>query len=1036
MKNITTIVNVKEENCYGCGACKNICPHSAIEMIDILGEGFLYPVVNRDKCEDCGLCVKACPSLNRYQKKLDNPWAYAIKSEAQMAENSSSAGFFYILAKFIFSQGGYVCGAVYDDKFNVCHVLTNDWNTILLMRKSKYVQSNILNTYFETKEKLDAGNIVFFTGTPCQIAGLLTFLGKEYDNLLTMDVICHGVPSPGMWRKYLDENWEVDRLENIDFRYRDNKGLYGNNFIKFTFKNGNECVYGKSDNSFYKSFQSNIILRSSCEYCEYAVTPRAADFSVGDWWGVKFIRPDLIDDDKNSLLLVNSKRAFEVFQLIKNQFKLELKISVPQALANNRSQKAQRISPFRNAFFELIKSGKTFNEALKKSLFPQYDVIIVGSALNKNYGAIMTNYALYKAVRTAGYSVAISNKPHEHDVDHSICFFEKYTCLAPSKSNWKDYNWMTNTFLLGSDQLWNYKLFKNKNFYLDFAYNDKKRITYSTSFGFDYLTMLEKFQNIYPVVNSLMKRFDYISVREDDAIKICNLEHSVDAYLVLDPVFLLREQEYSLISKEAKHKIKYKYVTSYSLSASESVQFNNLLLYVSEYLSLPTVNMLSGKSSTFEEQRKNIMGFICKNLSVEEWLYNMQNGEFIVTDSFHGTCFSIIFKKNFIVIQKDWGISRLTSLLNMFGLQDRLIHSFEEIKGKEYLLEDKIDYKKVYRILNEKRIESLNWLMYSLKANRRVSEHYYVDDKNMMPTDIIFRNVKNLFEYLEVLDDNFEEYVLIACSHGNSFNREYANSLAQYCMKRMSILDFESYKGNRTNGNLLKDASVNVIAKGNGKRNCRTLGILMKEAALIEFRQKSHQVYSISFDWNSNATKGSFRIQLGQSPWDSLTEDIQISSGISGGHYENIYISSSSVDQFESGEIQIRTDEMDNEVFIENLKIQKGNCPTEEYSVNKKMNGFALICNYEDDYLDLSVTSMGRLQYHIEDIRILLEYSNQGYRNCRPISELYIDNTNNRFIYPLKRVGLYLMLYSKISKKIVDISYLHTDPCNGELIHM
>lgn len=1046
----STIDDVKKENCYGCGACQNICPSHAIEMRDILGEGFLYPVIDKEKCVSCGLCVKACPSIHRVNDKVINPSAYAVKCESQIAEASSSAGIFYLLAKHILLEGGYICGAVYDEKFNVHHTLTDDRNIVSRMRKSKYVQSNTRNVYAETKYKLEAGDKVLFTGTPCQVAGLLAFLSKEYDNLLTMDVICHGVPSPGMWRKYLDENWEVDKLGNIDFRYRGDKSLYGSQFLKFTFKNGNEYIcYKAGDDSYYTHFMINLALRPSCEHCEYAVTPRAADFSAGDWWGAKTLRPDLIDDDKTSLLLVNSKKAYETYQLIHDKFKFELSISLQDAMSNNRSSIRCNISPQRKYFFEQIRKGDTFEGAVRKSMFPQYDVIIVGSALNKNYGAIMTNYALYKAVANAGYKVAFTNYPTETTPERAINFFEKNTELAVPKKNFRDYNWMTDTFLLGSDQLWNYTCFKvhKLRYYLDFAFSNKKRISYAPSYGFDYLTMYGEAQSEYPVANSLMKRFDCISVREHAGVQISQQEYSVAATWVLDPVFLLKSEDYVSLAEEAKRKPYYRYIASYFLIMRE--QANDIMWYVAEHFKLPMINMTNNDPASFIEEHKDEVIPICEDVSVEEWLYNIQNSEFVVTNSFHCTCFSIILRKNFIVIQKDWALSRLTSLLNMLGLQDRLVGSFEEMKEKEYLLDTPIDYEKVHQILNEKRAESLRWLMDSLKAPKCVTEHLYLDRRGMLPEEAAFEEITHLADYLEKLRNDSEDHVLIACTHGNNFDRERAHSIVRYCMDRLHISEMDYNGTARVNDNLLSDellsdnllpdnllpdGSIHVLAKGNGKKNCRTLGIKLKDCELESFRQNPHYVYSVSFDWNTNASGGSFRMQLGQTPWDSITEDIEVSDRIRGGHYENIYMSSACIAKFESGELQVRTDDLEGELRIDNLKLERGNRPTAKYSSQKDMNGLALICDATERHLDLSVTSIGRLQYQAGGTRILLEYLNQGYRNCKPISELYIDIAG-RDIYPMQKEGLYLMLYSKKSQRMIDISRVE-DAYNGSLVHM
>lgn len=538
-KRDNTVHCVDTEQCYSCGACCNICPKDAIDMKSKKWGGTLFPEINKEKCISCGLCVKACPALNRYSGKIVNPRAYAVKNDEKVAEESSSAGVFYNLAKYVYEHGGYVCGAVWDNSFNAVHILTNDWNQIEKMRRSKYVQSDIGMVYREILELLKADKLVLFTGTPCQIAGLYGFLGKKYDKLLTVDLICHGTPMPGIWKQYLNENWDIDELENIDFRYRGNKGHWGSQFLKFTYKNGNEIIFDNVNNCYYKAFKKKYILKDSCMDCKYAVTPRVGDFSIGDWWGAVNVRPDLIDGNKMSIVLLNSKKSISIFNEIREKFQMTQEISYSQAMNNNRASAKIDRPKERDLIEKDMEEGKKFEQSVRNSLYPQYDIILFGSTLSSNYGAIMTYYALYKVCELLGYNVGVANYQSKDTPKHSLKFFEKYTQLAPAQKDYREYNWMTDTFLLGSDQLWNYNCFENcrLQFYLDFVDSSKKRIAYATSFGFDYLTMYEKKSSQYPKANSLIKRFDDISIRESDGVKVCKQEYSLSASRVLDSVY-------------------------------------------------------------------------------------------------------------------------------------------------------------------------------------------------------------------------------------------------------------------------------------------------------------------------------------------------------------------------------------------------------------------------------------------------------------------------------------------------------------------
>ena len=206
--------------CCGCGVCKQICPKGAIAM-KVDEEGFLYPTVDNSKCIKCDLCVKTCPILNkpRTYKVLET---YAAKHKSnEIKLKSSSGGIFTALAETILKEGGVVFGAVFDKDWNIIHTYVDNVLDLDRIRRSKYVQSNTLETFKETKKFLDSGRQVLYTGTPCQIAGLRKFLGKDYNNLLTADIVCHAVPSPAVWQKFLQENLDISQIKAINFREKD-----------------------------------------------------------------------------------------------------------------------------------------------------------------------------------------------------------------------------------------------------------------------------------------------------------------------------------------------------------------------------------------------------------------------------------------------------------------------------------------------------------------------------------------------------------------------------------------------------------------------------------------------------------------------------------------------------------------------------------------------------------------------------------------------------------------------------------------------
>lgn len=1031
---LKSVKELEQEKCFGCGACYNICPKHAIGMEDTLGEGFLYPSINEDSCVECGLCVRVCPAINRWNEgKTAEPQAYAIKSNKEIAEKCSSAGVFGVVAEYIYSRGGWICGAVFDKSFNVCHILTNEWDTIQKMKKSKYVQSNIGNIYVSIKEKLIANELVLFSGTPCQVAGLHTFLGQDYKNLITIDLLCHGVPSPGMWRKYLDQNYVVDQIENIDFRYRGSAGISGSQFLRVTYKDGRETVRDKTEDLFCQHFSKNIGLRKSCANCQYAVLPRAGDISIGDFWGAPQIVPDMADGDKISVVYVNSDKGKDIFNQVYRRFSVIKEISAEDALTKNRAGMKLRLHKNRSSFFKDVKN-MNFNAAVKTNLNPdQYDAVITGPTFNFNYGATMTYYALYTFLKKSDYKTAVicGNKDLERK-DFVAEFYKRNFCCIPTANNSKkNISWMADRVIVGSDQVWNYELFKNKGYFGSFFEEDIKLISYASSFGFDYLTLYKNSAEVYPEINKLMKRFSDVSVRERVGVDICRTEFEIDAEPVLDPVFILDEEDYNVLIANKSKEISYPFCVSYFLSSTE--QSNNLLRYVSENLGLPIANMGAGNPERWIVQNEKTEGGCIPNVTVEDWLYYIKNSRFVVTNSFHCVCLSIIFRKNFLVMQKSWGLSRITSLLTALGLEDRLIESFDEINDKKYLLEREIDYDEVYVKLNELKRKSKSWLIDAMEAPSRISINRKSEQEKLNSADYNFKETQNIWEYLDLLKEHSNDYILASCTNG-SVNDSAAQTIKRFC-KEVMLGHNSTGLVEQINPNLLLNHPDGIKAKGNGKVNCRTLGIKFSDNGLIKLKETPHTVYSVSFDWTTDSASGKFKIQLGAAPWDSLTDYIDIDINNQHGHYENIYMSSDQIQKFMSDELQIRTDEVQGVLNIYNLKIEEGNRPTRSWINEMALHGFAMIMDTGSNYMNVSAASIGKIKYSFEDTGFLIEYSNGGYKSCKPITEVYIEADGKRNIYPCEGKGTYIYLYSKKDKKVIDIAFIKSDNNAMTIIH-
>lgn len=307
---------IDKKGCTGCGACHNICPKNAITM-QVDEEGFKYPVIDKEKCINCKLCEKICPVLNKVKKEeqeLTNVIAAYTKNDDERTL-SSSGGIFFELADIILAKKGAIVGAGYDEKFNVVHKIIYNKEDLKELQGSKYVQSATKDTYKETKKILENGIEVLYVGTPCQIAGLKSFLQKDYDNLYTCDLICHGVPSPKVWQKYLSEY--KGKIQNCYFRNKDNGW---NCFsMKILFDNNKFKRFKMTKDDFIRLFLNNYTLRPSCYDCKFSKIPRIADISLGDFWGVEGKYPEFSDDKGISLVLVNSNKGQKLLEDIKDK---------------------------------------------------------------------------------------------------------------------------------------------------------------------------------------------------------------------------------------------------------------------------------------------------------------------------------------------------------------------------------------------------------------------------------------------------------------------------------------------------------------------------------------------------------------------------------------------------------------------------------------------------------------------------------------------------------------------------------------------
>lgn len=307
-----TLSNKKD--CCGCSACFSICVHHAISFVQD-DEGFMYPQFDEDKCVSCGLCEMVCPVIKyKSQSKNGNPEIYAaVNTNENEYFASSSGGIFILLCNYVIAQGGIVCGAVYSRNFIVKHEFAQTIDECKRFQGSKYVQSDISGIYSQIKAILKTGRILLFSGTPCQVAGLQLFLRKQYDNLYTCDVICHGVPSPLVFRDYLRF---VKGQNEIAFINMKSKSRQKGTAIKIEFTNGKDMRHTLKTNLWNKLYFDHYIIRPSCHYCQFTHYNRVGNITIGDYWGAIKYFPEFHADKMVSLVLLNDSKGHHLFEKI------------------------------------------------------------------------------------------------------------------------------------------------------------------------------------------------------------------------------------------------------------------------------------------------------------------------------------------------------------------------------------------------------------------------------------------------------------------------------------------------------------------------------------------------------------------------------------------------------------------------------------------------------------------------------------------------------------------------------------------------
>lgn len=341
-----------KKQCCGCTACANACPKNCIVMKED-EEGFLYPEIVKSSCINCKVCEGVCPILGKRKTNEEDIQIAAVAQnrDRDICKQSTSGGIFTPIAEYVINHGGIVYGVEITEDYFVQHTGVEKKEDLVKFRNSKYVQSNLGDIYSHVKTELKNGRMVLFSGTPCQVEGLRKFLNKEYDNLILVDVVCRAVPSPGVWKKYIEmEQRERGKVQSV--RFRDKALGYQYSTMELKTNDGKTYRAGIEDQPWLRMFFSGMVIRPSCSECKFRNRNRYSDFTIWDCFNIHSIEKKFNEDVGTTRILIHSEKGYNIFDKIKN--KLNYRI-IPSDLAVTGVQEmicSPKLNSNRNAFFQ------------------------------------------------------------------------------------------------------------------------------------------------------------------------------------------------------------------------------------------------------------------------------------------------------------------------------------------------------------------------------------------------------------------------------------------------------------------------------------------------------------------------------------------------------------------------------------------------------------------------------------------------------------------------------------------------------------
>lgn len=785
-------INV-DDRCTGCNLCVSLCPVDAINL-RTTDEGFWYPFVDSKKCVDCGQCLRKCPVYGGQNKeRFSEPISYAgWNQDVGETLRSSSGGIFSLLAKAVLGQGGVIYGVAYNKSFDVEHIRIDSVEELDKLRRSKYVQSFISKELFDSlKKDINSGKAVLFSGTPCQVAAV-NQVYSQCNNLITVDVVCHGVPSPKAWRSYLEESVSKNgSIKSVNMRKKAEG--WGKSFFQTEFFDNSteECWF--NDNIWGLSFVKNLFLRRACYHCEFKDKVRCSDISLGNFWeAARGVHKELDNHDRGtSVILVNSEKGKKVFDSLISDTQCFIKnipyhwipkntyaVEKSSEFNPNRDQAYALLDkvPFSEAVKNVVKESshkkieRKVKSVVKRVVYSKPNIAKAnGSVCSRfngesanvgilniqevdNYGAVLLCYALQSTIENLGYKAEVIDfrpiLPNEslsyiellikkvredgvlgaskavvrklsgqHRTGVNISsdlkkmrfeeFRKKYLNRTPIyRGHGTVDSPIFDTYVVGSDVVWKPARVRSDEAYTYFLdFTDGlicNRIAYAASIGTDDSDTLS---DIASLIQKHIMKFDYVSVREKTTVPFIKELYGGDVTWCIDPTLLLSQDDYdSCFALESDIDQGSEYIYLYLFDGNEAAY--KMANRYSKAMGIPVICQCDNP-----EKINNLKEFSSDDGPIE-FIQRVKNARFVITDSFHGTVFSIIYKKNFVTLSRGNISIRMKDLLNRLGLLGRYVENPETVDVEL----TSIDYSSVKLIIDAWREESMNYLKEALAS--------------------------------------------------------------------------------------------------------------------------------------------------------------------------------------------------------------------------------------------------------------------------------------------------------------------------------